>query len=151
MEYELLKTARHDRRSYSITVGLLEGYDGENRLHDADEAIELALLWMAERAAEGLDFLTGVFTPGTLAYAWKGTGGVEALTEPVLVFTGEVSVTYHAHLDDEQVVNLLRELAALLGDALGQTRVYMTFLETAMVIQAVGKTSPRQEFRPLHS
>lgn len=122
-------------------MGLMEGYDGGSHIHEPIEAEQVVLNWMRERKAAGRDYLTGLFTAANLAHA-SDTAGV-GTTEPAVVFSGEVSVTYLPHLSDDEVMLQLDDLAARLGEALGQTRVYISYREQAWVIEAEGKTSPR--------
>ncbi len=146
MNYHRLRTQTNLRRSFALTMGLTEGYEGGNLTHEPAEAYEVALAWMKERIAAGQDYLTGIFTDATLVYAWNDPAGPVGRTEPALVFSGEVSVAYLSHLSDDQVETLLDELAGRFGSALGQVRIYITYQDRAWVCQAQGKTSPRGAF-----
>jgi hypothetical protein len=100
---------------------------------------------MKERAEQNLPFLTGAFTDETLVYTWKGANGKDDAPEPAIVFRGEVSVAYNPDMTDNEVIDLLVELASRLGTATHQTRVYLTYKERSWIIQAEGKFSPRSE------
>jgi hypothetical protein len=54
-------------------------------------------------------------------------------------------VLYSANLSDDEVVGLLNELAAHLGNALGQTRVYVAYRDRTWVLQAEETATPTGE------
>jgi hypothetical protein len=136
--YRRLPADTQLRRSFSITVGLVEGYQ-DCAAHDKSAAIAVHSAWMLDQIAAGQPYLTGVFTAANLSYAWprpEHGGGGQARVEPAVVFSGEVSVLYQAGLADEKVMRLLDELAARLGSVLGQTRVYVAYRATTWVLEA---------------
>ena len=99
-DYEVVANSRGPRREFRITVGLREGYDPEGRVYDLSEASKIALRWMTDRAAAGKPFLSGMFTRGEVAYAWRNEdGGVGRDREPVAIFTGEAIPLYAGDLD----------------------------------------------------
>lgn len=128
------------RRPFTITVGLAVGYeDGPTR--DPKLATDIHAEWMKGKIAAGDPYLTGIFTEATLSYAWPRPGhGGEGVSraEPALVFSGDVSVLYQSDLSDGDAMLLLDDLAARLGAALGQTRVYVSYRSTTWVLQAEG-------------
>lgn len=137
--YEIVAGSRGPRREFKITVGLREGYDPDGRVYDVSEATKIALNWMTERAASGQPFLSGMFTRGEVAYAWRrddGTAGRDR--EPVAIFTGEVIPLYMGGLADAAVEAMLNELAARLGEALRQERIYIAFREHTWIVKRQG-------------
>ena len=137
--YEIVANSRGDRREFKITVGLREGYDPDGRVYDVSEPTKIALHWMTERAAAGRPFLSGMVTRGEVAYAWRredGTAGRDR--EPVAIFTGEVIPLYAGHLKDEEVEAMLYELAALLGKALRQERIYIAYRDQTWIVKQKG-------------
>ncbi len=138
-KYEIVAKSRGPRREFKITVGLREGYDPEGRVYDLSEATKIALSWMTERAASDRPFLSGMFTRGEVAYAWRrddGTAGRDR--EPVAIFTGEVIPLYMGGLADETVEAMLNELAARLGEALRQERIYIAFRDHTWIVKREG-------------
>jgi hypothetical protein len=135
--------SRGTKKTFSIICGLREGYGEGKKLHSQDEAVEIALVWMKEKAATGKPFLTGTFSSGQVVYAWpEGEGKAGGGTEPVAVFSGEVSPLYNAGMTDPEVVQLLNELAGRLGNALGQTRVYVAYRDEIWILQAEESSTP---------
>ncbi len=143
MNYPRLSTKTNLRRSYTITFALVEGYEPGSIEHSRDEAYALAASWMGARCQSQLDYLTGIFTPVKLVYAWQNGNSAEMRIEEALVFSGEVSIIYAPDMPDEQVEELLDELASFVGEAMGQTRIYITYRNEAWILEAEGKTSPR--------
>ena len=138
-KYEQVPNSRGPRREFKITVGLREGFDPEGRVYDISEATKTALNWMTARAGRGAPFLSGMFTRGEVAYAWQREDrSVGKDREPVAIFTGEVIPLYGGDLTDDEVEAMLNELAALLGQALRQERIYIAFCDRTWIIKRAG-------------
>lgn len=135
--YERTPAVTDLRRQFQITVGLHPGYGQEHTVH-LDEVRHRVVaahgMWMAERIKEDEPYLTGVFTDVLVGYAWPrpetGQEPVQRL-EPGMVFAGEVSVLYAAHVADEQVAEMLDELAGRLAEGAVQERVYVAYRDRA--------------------
>ena len=135
------------RRSFTITLGLSEGYGEFAKLHTRSEVVAEALAYMKAKAAEGKPYLTGtVSAEGTVVYAWpEGPGKSGGGSENNVVFFGEVSVLYNADTSDEDVKAMLDEMASHLASVLGQTRVYVAYRDETWVLQAEEKATPTGE------
>ncbi len=126
--YRLVPGSLGPRRDFRITVGLREGWDPEGRVFDISEAVRTAHGWMRRRVEAGKPALSGMFTRAEVTYAWpKPDGSVGSDREPVAIFTGEAVHAYLGHLPDAEIEAMLNELAAELGAALGQERLYVAF------------------------
>ena len=157
MTYQIVtengRSSRGQKVSFSITVGLQEGYGDDGRLHTSEEVIAAYHAWAEARARQERPFLTGTATQGVVAYAyaWKnedgsvgGTGGGQ---EPNIAFAGELSHLYNEPLIANLALaeEVLNELASVLGTATGQTRIYVSLGQENWVIQAEGKETPTGE------
>ncbi len=136
-EFVMVPGSRGPRRDFRITVGLREGWDAEGRVYDVSEAVRTARAWMSRRVGNGLPALSGMFTRAEVTYAWPredGTAGSDR--EPVAVFTGEAVHAYLGHLSDQDIENMLNELAVELGAALGQERLYVSFCDRTWILDS---------------
>ena len=136
-DYKVVEDSRGPRRDFRITVGLREGWDDEGRVYDVSEAVRTARAWMIRRVTKGLPALSGMFTRAEVTYAWPrpdGTAGSDR--EPVAIFIGEAVHAYLGHLSDQEIEALLNELAAELGAALGQERMYVSFCDRTWILDA---------------
>lgn len=141
--YNQVAGSRGTRRSFTITCGLQVGYGEGKVLHSAEEAVEIALGWMKNKAAAGLAYLTGTISTGEVVYAWpEGEGKAGGGHEPTIAFTGEVNPLYNAGMSAEEAIVILNDLATALGTALGQTRVYVAYCDQIWILQAEDKTTP---------
>lgn len=123
------------RRAFRITLGLRRGYGEEGRIYDVEEAVRAGLRWMRRRAGAGLPFVTGMFARGEVLYANPEEGGA-ADREPVAVFSGEVLPGMPgAGLSDEEVAALLDDLAAEVGEVLGQEHVHVAFRDRGWTLR----------------
>ncbi len=135
--YEIVAGSRGPRREFRITVGLREGWDAEGRVYDISEAVRTARGWMRRRVEAGAPALSGMFTRGEVTYAWpRSDGSVGSDREPVAIFSGEAVHAYLGHLSDATVEAMLNELAAELGAALGQERLYVSFCDRTWILDA---------------
>jgi hypothetical protein len=136
-DYLVVPGSRGPRRDFRISVGLREGWDVEGRVFDVSEAARTARGWMKRRVAAGLPALSGMFAWAEVAYAWpRPDGTVGSDREPVALFTGEAVHAYLGHLSDADIEAMLNELAAELGAALGQERIYVAFGERTWILDA---------------
>lgn len=137
LDYSLVEGSRGPRRDFRITVGLREGWDEEGRVYDVTEAVRTARAWMRRRVGAGLPALSGMFTRAEVTYAWPRPDGTTGSgREPVAVFTGEAVHAYLGHLPDRDIEAMLNELAAELGTALGQERIYVAFGDQTWILDA---------------
>ena len=131
------RARRGPRRDFRISVGLREGWDPEGRVFDVSEAVRTARLWMKRRVEAGQPALSGMFTRTEVTYAWsRADGRVGSDREPVAEFAGEAVHAYLGHLPDADIEAMLNELAAALGAALGQERIYVAFSDWTWILDA---------------
>ena len=125
------------RRDFRISVGLREGWDSEGRVFDVSEAVRTARAWMKRRLEAGEFALSGMFTRAEVTYAWrKPDGAIGSDREPVALFAGEAVHLYLGDLPDAAIESMLNELAAELGAALGQERIYVAFGDRTWILDA---------------
>lgn len=136
-DFRIIPGSLGPRRDFRITVGLREGWDAEGRVFDVSEAVRTARAWMRRRVEAGQPALSGMFTRAEVTYAWpRPDGSVGSDREPVAIFTGEAVHAYLGHLPDQDVEAMLNELAAELGAALGQERLYVSFCNRTWILDA---------------
>ena len=134
--YEIVPGSEGPRRAFRITLGLREGYGPEGRIYDIEEALRAAHRWMRERSVRGAPFLSGMFHRGEVVYAWperEGKAGSDR--EPVAIFTGEAIPLYTSELDDDTVIELLNDLAAELGQVLGQEEIFVVYRDRTWILR----------------
>lgn len=133
--FAIVENSTGRRRDFRITVGLREGWTDEGRVYDLAEAVKVAHGWMKQRVEAGLPALSGLFSRGEVAYAWRRDDQtVGADREPVAIFTGEAIHAYLGGLDDEVIVAMLNDLAAELGEKLNQERMYIAFVDRTWIL-----------------
>src|SRR3954454_13843375 len=133
--FRLLPCSEGPRREFKITLGLRAGYGPAGRIYDLEEAVRNAHRWMAQRAARGEPFLSGMFTRGEVVYA-DPEGEAASHREPVAIFTGEVLPQYAGELDDRTVRELLDELAGEMGRALEQEEIHIAYSDRTWTLTA---------------
>ena len=139
-DYVVVPGSEGRRRDFRISVGLREGWDEEGRVFDVSEAVRTARAWMKRLVAAGQPALSGTFTRAEVTYAWPrpdGTAGSDR--EPVALFSGEAVHAYLGHLSDAEVEAMLNDLAKVLGEALGQERIYVAFADRTWILDAEGR------------
>ena len=136
-DYAIVPGSQGPRRDFRISVGLREGWDPDGRVFDISEAVRTARAWMKRRVEAGQPALSGMFSRAEVTYAWPRTDGtVGSDREPVAEFTGEAVHAYLGRLPDADIEAMLNELAAELGAALGQERIYIAFSDRTWILEA---------------
>ncbi len=136
-DYAAVPNSEGPRRDFRISVGLREGWDPEGRVFDISEAVRTARAWMKRRVEAGQPALSGMFTRAEVTYAWPmADGATGSDREPVALFTGEAVHAYLGALPNSAIEAMLNELAAELGAALGQERIYVAFADKTWILDA---------------
>jgi hypothetical protein len=136
-DYAVVPGSQGPRRDFRISVGLRVGWDPDGRVFDVSEAVRPARVWMKRRVEAGQPALSGMFTRAEVTYAWpRADGTVGSDREPVAEFTGEAVHAYLGRLPDADIEAMLNELAAELGAALGQERIYVAFSDRTWILDA---------------
>lgn len=132
---------------FKIMCGLREGYGPDAKEHTLDEVVSLIEAYLKACAVAGQPYLTGMVIGGTAVYAWadQRSGQSGSGNEPQVIYQGNKIPLYHSGLLEEEVRDLLTELADYLGAALGQTRVYVTYGESMWIRQAEESETPTGE------
>jgi hypothetical protein len=148
----MYKSVEHSRgrfQRFAITVGLKEGYDQSAKTHTLNEAVKIVEDHLKERATQNKPFLTGIFTLGTVVYAWPGNaenaGEAGSANEDQVTYSGETSPLYHDGLSYDQIEEALVSLADCLGKELGQTRIYLLLDREVWIRQDDEKSTPTGE------
>ena len=135
-----------NRRSFELTVGLRQGYGDSAVTHNLSEVVDLVVGHLKSSAAAGKQYLTGTVVLGEVAYAWPdGPGKAGGGHEPVALYKGEVSPLYNEKTSDDEAVQILTDLAGVLAEALGQTRVYLVYRDQVTIFQMEDTVTPTGE------
>ncbi|MBD3261092.1 MAG: hypothetical protein GF334_05325 [Candidatus Altiarchaeales archaeon] len=100
---------------------------------------------MRKKAENGEPFLTGALSNAYICYAYSTSSGARVQGEPVVKFSGEVVPFYNGRMKDDEVIEVLNDLAAHLGAATEQTRVYVRYRDSTWILQKEGKKTPTGE------
>eukprot|EP00808_Paulinella_micropora_P005858 g60616.t1 len=123
---------RMEKRTYKITLGLREGYAEDARVFTLEEASAVIKEWIAKRYTVNMPVVVGHVAQVTLFYPVRNTSGGSSnqghtVTEPSLVFEGELSPKYDRDRSHDEVWETLASLTWTLGKCLKQKRVYYSF------------------------
>jgi hypothetical protein len=103
-------------RSFSMTVGLREGYDG-NKLHSVGEVVELVKSFAVEYDLE----FGGEIIPTTVVYSYRSDGKMIVAEEPGAKISGLFPPNKFGDKSDAELVDMIELLASYLAGPLGQT------------------------------
>jgi hypothetical protein len=130
-----------EKRSYEITFGLRAGYGQNSKLFSAKDTENAIGEWMKARVEKGEPVVSGHIGQVTMIYPYRNKGSnkekasvgtevsVEIISEPSIIFRGELTPKYDSNRSDVEVLDTIRDLALFVGGALSQTRVYYSFLK----------------------
>lgn len=141
--FKVVEGSRGLAPHFSITCGLREGYGPDGKLHTVEEVVTIVKKYFVKCAIAGLPFLAGSITTGTGVYANLMRGVF--CNEPQATFSGNFNPLYHDGLTTEEVAESLNGLASALGEALGQTRVYVAYDGDMWILQKEDSVTPKGE------
>ena len=119
------------KRSFTITIGLKEGYHLLGKLHKVEELMLKSTIWMKNRTEDKKPYLPGMWRTADICYVYDE----KEVWEPVAIFSGEVNHLYNSYLKDWEVEIMLNELASFLGSTTNQTRIYLTFCDKMWILE----------------
>ena len=141
-KYKIVEDSIGPKRSFTITVGLKEGYDSfHSHGHNIFELMWASTDWMKHRVEKNLPYLPGMWRTADMNYIHNGMH----ICEPVAIFCGEVNHLYNSDLKNFQIEEMLNELASILGSTTNQTRVYLTFCDKMWILEKEGEYSGDDE------
>jgi hypothetical protein len=142
-KYSVVKDSKGSAPAFAITVGLREGYGSDAVIHKVSEVIDLVEAHLKECAAGGRPYLTGSVTSGEVVYAWsEGPGKAGGGHEPQSVYMGNKNPLYNSSMSAEDIEAFLNGIASHLGNALGQTRVYVAYNGDLWILEVEGGETP---------
>lgn len=122
-------------KSFSLTIGLRQGYDTESFIHTVTSVETLIVSWMQSRIDKKLPILTGMVQETTLIYPVRnGEDGSRIITEETCEYRGTLSAKYDVGRSDLEVMLTLTDLARWVGKELQQKRVYCSYTTQQWVI-----------------
>lgn len=121
------------RRTFTITVGLSEGYGSAGIVHHPSTADKAVSEWMEARVREDRLTISGFFTEIKLHYVYTEEKVAHADHEPGLRFWGEVSIQRLEDTSDAEITEVLNDLADALGRALCQEHVIVSYRDSTWV------------------
>ncbi len=128
-------------RHFTIYGGLQEGYGPSGTLHEMEEVIQAHHDWQAERRQS----FGVVISKSEPSYGWPTEdGSIRSAVEPGFKVEGGINVFYDANLTDEEALERILSLAEFIATRLGQTRVYVSYKDEDIIIQAPDKKTPRE-------
>lgn len=141
--YEMVKGSKGFAPVFSVTFGLKEGYGEFAKTHAVSEVVELIEAHLKKCAANSKPYLTGIVSTGELVYAWpEGEGKAGSAHESSVIYSGNKSPLYNSNFSDEDIETFLNALASEVGEALGQTRVYVAYNGVLWILEDEEKTTP---------
>ncbi len=135
VQYKRIKAQTLQGRRFTIVVGLHEGFDPEAGVTHYQVTAQRALIqWMERRGARQMPYLNGLVTSGGYIDSHGGGAATSVGGEPAIEFTGIISTSYLADMSNQDIEDMLEEMAATLGAVLGQIRVEIAFMDRAWAI-----------------
>ena len=113
-------------RRFTVTFGLKAGYGDNAKVFPQSDAEKAIQGWMANRIESGKKYLTGSVRGGTLLWGWKPDDAAPVLgTEAQAEYSGVLHPLFNADLTEEEVLEMLQDLASKVGNTLEQERVWV--------------------------
>ena len=133
-----LGDAAMKKRSFSITLGLVRGYDTQHPSFNEEEVVHIIKEWTKKRILRHEPIIAGMVSAMTLIYPVRNQKNNQeasrVIEEPGVIFSGSLSPNYDNNRSDKEVIETLNGLAQHLGREMGQKRVYLSYCEKQWTI-----------------
>ena len=147
--------AVHDKcttRRFQIFVPLCGGYEGKVTT-SLEEVKELVFKWVSSKLQKKERYLSGfVYPVGSGIFGWRTGDAPEDFTvleEPNVVVDISTHPEFHRDFSAEDIDRVIQELSSHIGEACGQTRIYVHEMQTALTIfqrpKSVAPTQTHQQ------
>ncbi len=133
IEYKSKTLSQESCLAFEITVGLREGHNNyfsasPGVIHSVEEVVSLVKGHLRKCSLSRIPFLNGKIIQCQLVHAELAQGRRAPTTdEPAVTYSGITNLLCNSGLSDKEAIEFLHGLASVLGRALGQERVYVTF------------------------
>lgn len=130
--------AKGPERRFEITGGLQEGYEAYGAVHTLGDVVAAHHEWQRT-----LHMIIGVTVSAcTISYGWPVKDETKCASEPGFNLSGVMNVQYADKVPDNVASEYLNSLAQLVAERLNQTRVYLSFMGTAYILEREGAVLP---------
>lgn len=125
-----------DIKEFSITLGLLPGYKSENIESSIDDVLVIYKDWIQKRLTENNYIFPAKVTPCYFVYRFKKDTNIINNSENAVAIQGEIIKEYCPDFEhNETLLNVIKDLASLLGSALEQQRVHIRFMNQKYILE----------------
>ncbi|MFT6910851.1 MAG: hypothetical protein ACJATX_000275 [Candidatus Paceibacteria bacterium] len=135
--YSLKKIDSENIKYFTITCGLLPGYNSENESYSQEKIVSSYKEWIQKRLSLGEVIIPGKIFPGKFVYGFKGENGVTCNSEDAIEIQGEIIREYCPEIFDinEALLKVVIDLATTLGNIAEQERVHITFMNEKYLLE----------------
>lgn len=119
-------------RPFQISCGLREGYDQSSAVHSIENARSIIQAWLEKRMKEDKKIAVGMILEGEFVYPWVENEVVSSSYEPAFHYKGMI----REDASDEEVREMLEDLAKALAQKLQQKRVHIVFGSSYFLLES---------------
>jgi hypothetical protein len=136
-QYIVKKIELTDIKYFSISVGLLPGYDNAKQEYSVSIATTEFNKWIQERLENNQYVFAAKVIPISFMYGFKNKGDIIINNnEKAIEFQGEVIREYCIDFDnDRKLLTIISELASRIGNTCKQERVHIMFNNQKYILE----------------
>lgn len=135
--YSLKKINNGDIKYFTISLGLLPGYDLNNDSYSLETIVDAYKGWIQEKLSEKEISFPGKILTGKFIYGFKDGQKVISNSEDAVEIQGEIIRNYCSEIfeNDKALLDIITDLAKTLGNTVGQERVHVTFMDDKYILE----------------
>lgn len=135
-EYQITNVSHSDIKEFSITLGLLPGYESKNIEYSIDHVLVIYKDWIQKRLTENNYIFPAKITACYFVYGFKRGENIINNLENAVEIQGEILKDHCPDFENNEILlNTTKELASLLGNKLKQERVHIQFMNQRYILE----------------
>lgn len=134
--YTVEKVSSKDIKYFTITMGLLPGYDGKEE-YTFEHVISLIKEFIAKELEQSTSPFPLKITRGHFVYGFKDEEENTVINESSIEIHGEIVRKHFSEIfdNDEQLLEKIFEFSSFLGNKLEQKRVHLIFNNQKYILE----------------
>jgi hypothetical protein len=136
-DYALIKIDSADIKYFTISLGLLPGYDSNNIEYPFEKTLSIYEKWVQQRIKDNHYIFAAKVIPSNFVYGFKNSQGkIITNSEKAVDIQGEILRKYCIDFDNNDTLMIeIKNLALVLGNSLEQERIHVHFNNQKYILE----------------
>lgn len=136
-KYKLKKINSANIKHFSISLGLLPGYDINKESHTYEVVSESCKKWIREGLENSDTIFPVKIIPSKFVYGFRQNKNIICNSENAVEIQGEIMREYCEDIydDNKRLLTIIKSLAVFLGKTVEQERIHIEFLGKKYILE----------------